>query len=91
MFDGKSILVTGGTGSFGKAFIGRVLERWKPRRVIVYSRDELKQYEMQQDLRSEAMRYFIKESFTKGPESSEICANVWKRPSPATAYASGGQ
>ena len=59
MFDGKSILVTGGTGSFGKAFIGRVLERWKPRRVIVYSRDELKQYEMQQDLRSEAMRYFI--------------------------------
>ena len=59
MFDGKSILVTGGTGSFGKAFIARVLRQWRPRRVVVYSRDELKQYEMQQDFDSGAMRYFI--------------------------------
>jgi UDP-N-acetylglucosamine 4,6-dehydratase/5-epimerase len=43
MFDGKSVLVTGGTGSFGKAFIKTILERYEPRRVIVYSRDELKQ------------------------------------------------
>ena len=48
--DGHSILVTGGTGSFGKRFIKTVLERYKPTRLIVYSRDELKQYEMQQDL-----------------------------------------
>jgi UDP-N-acetylglucosamine 4,6-dehydratase len=60
--DGKSILVTGGTGSFGKAFIAAVLERWQPRRLIVFSRDELKQYEMSQRFspdRYPAMRYFI--------------------------------
>lgn len=60
--DGKSILVTGGTGSFGKAFIRRVLEDWKPKRLIIFSRDELKQWEMQQDLSQErypALRYFI--------------------------------
>jgi UDP-N-acetylglucosamine 4,6-dehydratase len=44
---GKSILVTGGTGSFGKKFIRTVLARYRPRRLIVFSRDELKQYEMQ--------------------------------------------
>lgn len=59
MFDDKSILVTGGTGSFGKKFIRTVLERYKPRRVVVFSRDELKQYEMQQDFNAPAMRYFI--------------------------------
>ena len=47
MLDGASILVTGGTGSFGKAFLKRVLELTEPARVIVYSRDELKQFEMQ--------------------------------------------
>lgn len=60
--NGKSILVTGGTGSFGKAFIRRVLRDWKPKRLIVFSRDELKQWEMQQDLAPEkypALRYFI--------------------------------
>src|SRR5574343_1773826 len=59
MFDNSSILVTGGTGSFGKKFIATVLSRYKPRRVIVYSRDELKQYEMQQDFPHEQMRFFI--------------------------------
>jgi UDP-N-acetylglucosamine 4,6-dehydratase len=59
MFDYKSILVTGGTGSFGKAFIKTVLEKFKPRRVVVFSRDELKQYEMQQDFNSTEIRYFI--------------------------------
>src|SRR3546814_6982522 len=44
--DGKSVLVTGGTGSFGQRFVRTVLQRYKPRRVIVFSRDELKQYEM---------------------------------------------
>ncbi|MGA0916956.1 MAG: polysaccharide biosynthesis protein, partial [Ilumatobacteraceae bacterium] len=41
----KSVLVTGGTGSFGKAFIRRLLADFEPRRVVVFSRDELKQYE----------------------------------------------
>ena len=59
MFNNKSILVTGGTGSFGKAFIQKLLERHKPRRVIVYSRDELKQFEMQQAFTSPAMRFFL--------------------------------
>ncbi len=60
--NGKSILVTGGTGSFGKKFIQTVLERYEPRRVIVFSRDELKQYEMGIDLSPQAypaLRYFI--------------------------------
>jgi UDP-N-acetylglucosamine 4,6-dehydratase len=59
MFDGKSILITGGTGSFGKKFIKNLLARYKPRRVIVFSRDELKQFEMQQVFNDPAMRYFI--------------------------------
>lgn len=48
--DGKVILVTGGTGSFGRRFIDTVLSRAKPRKLIVYSRDELKQHDMQIDL-----------------------------------------
>lgn len=59
MFDNKSILVTGGTGSFGKKFIKTVLARFKARRVVVYSRDELKQFEMQQELDLPVMRFFI--------------------------------
>lgn len=60
--EGKSILVTGGTGSFGKQFIRTVLERYKVRRLIVLSRDELKQYEMQHEFaenKFEAIRYFL--------------------------------
>ena len=59
MFDNKSVLITGGTGSFGRAFVRRVLAEWEPKRLIVFSRDELKQYEMQQDFDSPAMRFFI--------------------------------
>ena len=59
MFNQKAILITGGTGSFGKKFVGRLLKDFKPRRVVVYSRDELKQYEMQQEFDQPAMRYFI--------------------------------
>ncbi|HEY9855061.1 MAG TPA: UDP-N-acetylglucosamine 4,6-dehydratase (inverting) [Stenomitos sp.] len=59
MFNGKSILITGGTGSFGKQYVKTILERYKPRRVIVFSRDELKQFEMQQTFNSDEMRYFI--------------------------------
>lgn len=59
MFDDRSILITGGTGSFGKAFIGRLLKEWNPKRIVVYSRDEFKQYEMQQYYDAPCMRYFI--------------------------------
>lgn len=55
----KSVLVTGGTGSFGRQFVQTVLERWKPRRLIVFSRDELKQFEMQQEFNAPCMRYFL--------------------------------
>ncbi|GIK79316.1 MAG: UDP-N-acetylglucosamine 4,6-dehydratase (inverting) [Pseudorhodoplanes sp.] len=60
--DGASILVTGGTGSFGQQFVRHVLDEFKPKRVIVFSRDEQKQYEMALRLPPEthpAMRYFI--------------------------------
>ncbi|MGU5653292.1 UDP-N-acetylglucosamine 4,6-dehydratase (inverting) [Aeromonas allosaccharophila] len=59
MFNGKTILITGGTGSFGKKFIATVLSRYQPARLIVYSRDELKQFEMQQRFNHPCMRYFI--------------------------------
>jgi UDP-N-acetylglucosamine 4,6-dehydratase len=48
IFEGSSVLITGGTGSFGKAFLKQVLETRNPARVVVFSRDELKQYEMRQ-------------------------------------------
>lgn len=59
MFNGKSILITGGTGSFGNRFVATLIERYQPKRVIVYSRDELKQFEMQQRFDQPCMRYFI--------------------------------
>lgn len=59
MFNNKSILITGGTGSFGKKFIATLFEKYKPKRVAVYSRDELKQFEMQQSFNAPEMRYFI--------------------------------
>ena len=61
-FNGKAILITGGTGSFGRAFVGSVLERYEPRRLVVFSRDEQKQVDMQQALqgdRARCLRYFI--------------------------------
>lgn len=60
--NGKSILVTGGTGSFGKAFVERVLSQWKPKKLIIFSRDELKQYEMANSINQPeypCIRYFI--------------------------------
>jgi len=46
MFNGKSILITGGTGSFGHRYVSTLLEKYKPKRLVIYSRDELKQYDM---------------------------------------------
>lgn len=59
MFNGKAILITGGTGSFGKQYVQTLLERYTPKRLIIYSRDELKQYEMERDFNAPCMRYFI--------------------------------
>jgi UDP-N-acetylglucosamine 4,6-dehydratase len=59
LFNNKSILITGGTGSFGKKFIEIVLKRFTPKKIIVFSRDELKQFEMQQKFNQSCMRYFI--------------------------------
>jgi UDP-N-acetylglucosamine 4,6-dehydratase/5-epimerase len=61
MFDDKSILVTGGTGSFGKAFSYSVLEKYAPKKVIIFSRDEYKQWQMKDEFsrHSGKMRFFI--------------------------------
>lgn len=59
MFDDKTILITGGTGSFGKKYVQKILAGSRPRKVIVYSRDELKQFEMGQVFDDPCMRYFI--------------------------------
>lgn len=59
MFDDKSILITGGTGSFGKKYVETLLKHHKPKKIIIFSRDELKQFEMQQVFNQPCMRYFI--------------------------------
>ena len=62
MLNGKNILITGGTGSFGKKCTEIILNRYKPKRLIIFSRDELKQFEMAQqfpDSKYNCMRYFI--------------------------------
>ncbi len=59
MFNNKSILITGGTGSFGRQYVKTLLANYQPKRLVIYSRDELKQYEMQQDFDAPCMRYFI--------------------------------
>jgi len=59
MFDNKTILITGGTGSFGKKYTEILLKNYNPKKIIIYSRDELKQYEMAQQYNDKCMRYFI--------------------------------
>ena len=59
MFNNKNIFITGGTGSFGKQFVKTLLKDYKPNKIIIYSRDELKQYEMAQKYNDSCMRYFI--------------------------------
>ncbi|MDQ7045243.1 MAG: UDP-N-acetylglucosamine 4,6-dehydratase (inverting) [Sulfurimonas sp.] len=59
MLNGKNILITGGTGSFGKQYVRTILKRYKPNKIIIYSRDELKQFEMAQKYNDKCMRYFI--------------------------------
>lgn len=61
MLKGKTILITGGTGSFGKKFVERVFRKWNPKKVIIYSRDEYKQFTMRQEFKEldKSLRYFI--------------------------------
>ncbi|MBL1140612.1 MAG: UDP-N-acetylglucosamine 4,6-dehydratase (inverting) [Proteobacteria bacterium] len=59
MFNNKRILITGGTGSFGKEYIRTILARYTPAKIIVYSRDELKQYDMQKEFNDGQVGFFI--------------------------------
>jgi UDP-N-acetylglucosamine 4,6-dehydratase len=66
LIDGKAVLVTGGTGSFGRRFVSTVVERYNPRKLIILSRDELKQFEMRQELQErlpkekfQKLRFFL--------------------------------
>jgi UDP-N-acetylglucosamine 4,6-dehydratase len=59
LFNGKSVLITGGTGSFGRKYARTLLDRYDLKRLVIFSRDELKQFEMQQELNAPCMRYFI--------------------------------
>ena len=65
MFNNKTILITGGTGSFGNAFITYLLKNYKCKKIIVFSRDELKQFNMQKNLK-------IKQTYDFLLETSEI-------------------
>ena len=60
----KNILITGGTGSFGKACVKFILKNYKPKKLVIFSRDELKQFEMMQDLQytknmNSCLRFFL--------------------------------
>lgn len=59
MFNSKTILITGGSGSFGTAFINYLIKNYSPKKIIVLSRDELKQFEMQQNFPQDFMRFFL--------------------------------
>ncbi|MCK5163224.1 MAG: UDP-N-acetylglucosamine 4,6-dehydratase (inverting) [Desulfobacula sp.] len=59
MLNNKSLLITGGTGSFGKKFTETLVNNYKPKKIVIFSRDELKQFEMQQKFNQDCMRYFI--------------------------------
>ena len=50
MFKNKNILITGGTGSFGSALIEKIVSSYKPKKIVIYSRDELKQFELKKNL-----------------------------------------
>ena len=59
ILNNKVILITGGTGSFGKQFVQHVLKNFSPKKVIIFSRDELKQFEMEKELKNKSLRFFI--------------------------------
>ena len=57
--DNKRILVTGGTGSFGKKFIQYVIKNFSPKQIIIFSRDEIKQWEMENELKNKKLKFII--------------------------------
>lgn len=59
MFTNKTILITGGTGSFGKQFTQTLIDNYEPSKIIIFSRDEFKQFEMRQEFPQSVMRFFI--------------------------------
>ncbi|NUM25116.1 MAG: UDP-N-acetylglucosamine 4,6-dehydratase (inverting) [Candidatus Buchananbacteria bacterium] len=59
MFDGKTILITGGTGSFGRTFTKYLLDNFNPKKIIIFSRDEFKQHQMNMDFNDQRIRFFI--------------------------------
>lgn len=59
MFDEKNILITGGTGSFGKAFVRYLLDKFKFNKLVIFSRDEMKQWKMSQELQDPRIRFFL--------------------------------
>ena len=69
LLDGKTILITGGTGSFGKCFTRYVMEHSNPKKVIIYSRDEFKQWMMENEFKEYAdkLRFFIGDVIGNGP------------------------
>lgn len=75
MFDNKVILITGGTGSFGKKYVKTLLDKYSPKKIIVYSRDELKQFEMAQRFNAPQMRYLIGD-VRDGPRLTLAMENV---------------
>lgn len=81
IIDNKTILITGGTGSFGKKFVQTILKNHCPKKIIIYSRDELKQYEMAQVFSDKKMRYFIgdvrdKERLMSAMRGVDICIHA---------------
>ena len=59
MFNNKVIFISGGTGSFGKEFVKDILKNYKPKKIIIFSRDELKQYELSQYFNNNRLRFFL--------------------------------
>lgn len=59
MFNNSTLLITGGTGSFGRKFVELVLKKFNPKKVIIFSRDEMKQWEMQKEFSDPRLRFFI--------------------------------
>jgi UDP-N-acetylglucosamine 4,6-dehydratase len=80
-WDGKVVLITGGTGSFGKAFVKKLLSEYHPRAIRIYSRDELKQFHIQQEIDDPRLRFFIgdvrdKERLIKATRNADVIVHA---------------
>ncbi|MGC9021831.1 MAG: SDR family NAD(P)-dependent oxidoreductase, partial [Dissulfurimicrobium sp.] len=80
-WDDKVILITGGTGSFGKAFVKKLLSEYHPRAIRIYSRDELKQFHIQQEINDTRLRFFIgdvrdKERLIKAARNADVIVHA---------------